>query len=84
MISSFKTDDAFICFEGGGIRTPGSFSDIANSILHSLDAHGLDAIALSLSILIDGSGRYLIPLSEESSICFVWKDGNAYDVEITD
>jgi len=32
----------------------------------------------------DRSGQYSIRVNSQWRICFVWKDGNAYDLEITD
>ena len=29
-------------------------------------------------------GRYSIRINQQFRICFIWKDGHAYDVEITD
>jgi proteic killer suppression protein len=32
----------------------------------------------------DRSGQYCIRITEQYRICFVWKQGHAYDVEIVD
>jgi proteic killer suppression protein len=32
----------------------------------------------------DREGQYSIRINEQWRICFTWKDGNAYDVEIVD
>lgn len=32
----------------------------------------------------DRKGRYSIRINDQWRICFSWKDGDAYDVEITD
>ncbi|TVR85538.1 MAG: plasmid maintenance system killer protein [Trueperaceae bacterium] len=32
----------------------------------------------------DRSGRYSVRINEQYCVCFVWKDGCAFDVEITD
>lgn len=32
----------------------------------------------------DRLGQHAISINDQWRICFVWKDGNAYDVEITD
>lgn len=32
----------------------------------------------------DRTGQHSISINMQWRICFVWKDGNAYDVEITD
>lgn len=30
------------------------------------------------------AGQYSIRINDQWRICFIWKDGDAYDVEITD
>jgi len=32
----------------------------------------------------DRKGRYSIRINDQYRICFTWRDGHAYDVEITD
>lgn len=32
----------------------------------------------------DRAGQHSIRINDQWRICFVWRDGNAYDVEITD
>ena len=32
----------------------------------------------------DREGQHSIRINEQWRICFIWKDGNAYEVEITD
>lgn len=32
----------------------------------------------------DRKGQHSIKINDQWRICFVWKDGNAYDVDITD
>jgi proteic killer suppression protein len=32
----------------------------------------------------DRAGQYSIRINEQWRICFVWRDGDAYDVEIAD
>ena len=32
----------------------------------------------------DRKGQYSIRINDQYRVCFVWRDGNAYDVEITD
>lgn len=32
----------------------------------------------------DRAGQHSISINDQWRICFVWRDGNAYDVEITD
>jgi toxin HigB-1 len=32
----------------------------------------------------DRIGEHSIRINDQFRVCFIWKDGNAYDVEITD
>jgi len=32
----------------------------------------------------DREGQYSIRINDQYPVCFVWRDGDAYDVEITD
>jgi proteic killer suppression protein len=32
----------------------------------------------------DREGQYAIRINDQYRVCFAWRDGNAYDVEITD
>jgi len=32
----------------------------------------------------DRKGQHSIPINDQWRICFVWRDGNAYEVEIVD
>jgi proteic killer suppression protein len=32
----------------------------------------------------DREGQYAIRINDQYRVCFVWRDGNAYDVETTD
>ena len=32
----------------------------------------------------DRTGQHAIRINDQFRLCFVWRDGNAYDVEITD
>jgi len=32
----------------------------------------------------DRAGQHSIRINEQYRVCFVWKDGDAYDVEVTD
>lgn len=50
-----------------------SFEDLRNP-----HANGLHALKK------DRLGQHAISINDQWRICFVWKDGNAYDVEITD
>ncbi len=36
------------------------------------------------SLKDDRAGQFSISINKQWRICFVWKDGNAYDVEIAD
>ncbi len=32
----------------------------------------------------DRAGQYSIRINDQFRVCFVWRDGDAYDVEVTD
>ena len=36
------------------------------------------------ALIGDRKGQYSIRINDQWRVCFVWKDGDAYDVEITD
>jgi proteic killer suppression protein len=64
--------------------------EIANRKLAILDA-ATDLAALSVppgnkleKLKGDREGQHSIRINDQFRICFVWKDNNAYDVEIVD
>jgi proteic killer suppression protein len=91
MIADFKDRDAEILWETGkSRRIPASIRIIASKKLAILDA------AIELTELLvppgnrleklkgDREGQYSIRINDQYRICFMWKDNNAYQVEIVD
>ncbi|HEX9809822.1 MAG TPA: type II toxin-antitoxin system RelE/ParE family toxin [Alphaproteobacteria bacterium] len=90
MIKGFKCADTRALFEGRRTRKFQAIREVACRKLDMLDA----AAALwdlrappgnRLEALKgDRSGQHSIRVNDQYRICFVWKDGNAEDVEIVD
>jgi len=91
MIFSFRDKRTRMVFERIYVK---AFSpDIQRSALRKLE---ILSAALSLDDLMvppgnrleklagDREGQYSIRINDQYRICFMWKEGNAYDVEITD
>ena len=91
MIVSFKDDDTELLWRTGeSRRIPANLRNAAARKLMILNA------ALSLENLLappgnrlealkgDRKGQYSIRVNDQYRICFVWRDGNAHNVEIMD
>lgn len=91
MIRSFATSDTERIWSGlRAKRLPGDIQKRALDKLKMLNrarsfedlrnppSNGLHALKE------DRLGQHAISINKQWRICFVWKDGNAYDVEITD
>lgn len=90
MIESFKCSDTHALHQGVRIVRFVNIERMAMRKLRQLD------IALTLQDLrippqnrleaLKGNrtGQYSIRINDQWRICFVWKDGGAYDVEIVD
>lgn len=91
MIKSFKDKEAEKIFHRQtGKKLPFDIQRTAKKKLNMLDA------ALSLNSLKvppgnhlealkgDRAGRHSVRINDQSRICFLWRDGNAYEVEIAD
>jgi proteic killer suppression protein len=91
MIRSFADDDTKKVFHREPVKR---FSgDLQRRALRSL---GLIHAALTLDDLRtppgnrleplkgDRAGQHSIRINDQWRVCFVWRDGNAYDVEIVD
>ena len=66
-----------------------AFDRVAQRRLRMLDAatslNDLKGVGTSLEALKhDRAGRHAIRINESYRICFIWKDGDAYEVEIVD
>ena len=91
MIVSFKDRETEILWETGkSRRLPASIRNVAGKKLAILDAavELLELLAPPGNRLekLTGSraGQYSIRVNDQYRVCFVWKNGNAHDVEIVD
>ena len=90
MIKSFRCKDTRSLYEGGKVIRFRAFKEQAERRLDRLDQalELRDLAALRGNRLEalrgDRQGRYGIRINDQWRICFRWKDGNAYDVEIVD
>ena len=90
MIASFKDKETQLLFENGLSRKLG---DASRSAFRKLRIFNATTMLNSLRIPAgnrlealkgDREGQYSIRVNDKWRICFVWKDGNAYQVEIVD
>ncbi|MGJ5815612.1 type II toxin-antitoxin system RelE/ParE family toxin [Paludibaculum fermentans] len=90
MIRSFRCAEAKTIHEGFGSRMFRGIELQARKRLRWLDAAtslaDLGAIRGNHLEALKGDrlGQYSIRINERWRICFVWRDGNAHDVEIVD
>ena len=91
MIKSFKCKETAKLFAGYFSRKlPQDVQRLAQRKLVQLDAASqLDTLRIppgnQLEVLKgDRAGQHSIRIDDQWRICFVWRDGNAYDVEIVD
>ncbi len=91
MIKSFASRDTERLFHGERVRSlPPQILRIARRKLLIIDAATeLDTLRVPpgnrLEALVgDRAGQHSIRVNQQWRICFVWRDGHAYDVEIVD
>ncbi len=91
MIVSFKNVDADSLFRSGtSRRIPANLRQAAARKLGWLHAaHDLNDLRMPpgnrLEALSgDRKGQHSIRINDQYCICFVWRDGNAYEVEVVD
>ena len=90
MIQSFRDRETQAVFEGGYSRRLHNVAYVAEKKLMQLHAaRELSDLAKfpgnRLELLKrDRAGQYSIRINEQYRICFVWRAGNAYEVEIVD
>jgi proteic killer suppression protein len=91
MIKSFASDETAKVFRREFSRKlPGDIQSVALRKLRMLsNAHGLNDLrsppANRLEKLSgERRGQHSIRINDQWRICFVWRDGDAYDVEIVD
>ncbi len=90
MIRSFRDKDAESLLAGSVPRRLRAVARVAQRKLRQLHAaHGLADLAIfpgnRLEALKgDRRGQHSIRINDRLRICFVWRGGNAHDVEIVD
>lgn len=89
MIRTFADKDTEKLFRRERVRRFQAFERVALRRLVSLHAatslHDLKGVGFGLEALKhDRKGQHAIRVNDVFRICFVWKDGDAYAVEITD
>ena len=92
MIKSFNDREAQALWETGksAKRPPASLRRVALRKLLMLDtAAALGDLRVPPGNRLeelkgDRKGQHSIRINDQSRVCFVWRDGNAYEVEITD
>ena len=92
MIKSFADSETQQFWETGKSRRkpPSSLRRAALRKLFMLDSAGSLADLAILpgnrleALKRDREGQHSIRINNQFRICFIWRDGNAYDVEITD
>ena len=90
MIKSFKNKDTEALFNGRRVKRFVNIERVAYRKLVQLDAAAtLDFLRVppgnKLEALSrDRQGQHSIRINDQWRICFVWKDGNAEQVEIVD
>jgi len=90
VIKSFRGDETERFFHREGRR---KFRSIERAALRKLDMLDAASDLRTLGAIPgnrlerlrgDREGRYSIRINDQWRVCFVWRSGDAYDVEITD
>jgi proteic killer suppression protein len=90
MIRSFRCQETQAIHEGFGSRKFRGIEEQARKRLRWLDAAtGLADIGAIRGNRLgalegDRAGQYSIRINDRWRVCFSWREGNAYDVEIVD
>lgn len=89
MIRSFADKDTEALADGERVRRWINIESVARRKLAQLHAAALDFMRIPPGNRLealkgDRSGQYSIRINDQFRVCFVWKDGDAYAVEITD
>ena len=91
MIKSFRCKDTQALFEGRSPRRFQAIEPVATRRLHLLDKArdvqrdigGIPGNRLE-KLHGDRAGQWSIRINKQWRVCFVWRKGEAFDVEITD
>ena len=91
MIKSFRDKETEkIYLRERSVRLPGDIQQIALRKLRMINnAQNIYDLRIPPSnrlekLSSDRTGQYGIRINDQWRICFIWKDNNAYNVEITD
>jgi proteic killer suppression protein len=93
MIASFKNNETKLIWEGRfskKIKISSDLQNIARRKLRMLAAaNTIQTLKIPPnnkleSLKGDREGQWSIRINDQWRICFIWKDSNAYEVEITD
>jgi proteic killer suppression protein len=93
MIASFKNNETKFIWEGRFSKKIKLSSDLQNIARRKLRILAAATTIQTLkippnnkleSLKGDREGQWSIRINDQWRICFVWKDSNAYQVEITD
>ena len=90
MIKSFKTPDTERLFNDERVRQWQSIENIARRKLNMVHAATkLDDLKVPPGNKLhkldkDRKGEHAIWINDQYRVCFVWREGDAYDVEIVD
>lgn len=90
MIRSFKDREAEALFSGEPTRPLRSIARVAHRKLKHVDAaHRLTDLTMFPGNRLEAlggnrQGQHSIRVNDQYRICFVWRDGDAHDVEIVD
>ena len=90
MVESFRSKNTQALFEGKRVKRFANIEAIAQRKLHQLDSASTLEFLRSVpgnrleALAGDRAGQHSIRINDQFRVCFVWKDGNASDVEIVD
>lgn len=91
MIRTFKDEEAFIIFKGHrSLKLDQGMQSIAYRKLRMLHhSHTLNDLRIPPANRLEKlkgnrEDQYSIRINDQYRICFIWRDGDAYNVEIVD
>lgn len=90
MIQSFQCEDTERLFHDESVRRWRAIEDVARRKLNMIHAaRKLDDLKVPPGnklhkLTRDRNGQHAIRINDQYRVCFTWRDGHAYDVEIAD